>query len=85
MLLRLKELSKSFGGLQVLTQISTDIEAGEIVGLIGPNGAGKSTLFNLITGIYAPAAGRYLSRTRRSRACRPIKSRAWELPGPISW
>ena len=57
MLLRLKELSKSFGGLQVLTQISTDIEAGEIVGLIGPNGAGKSTLFNLITGIYAPSSG----------------------------
>lgn len=57
MLLQLKELSKSFGGLQVLSHIDAEINPGEIVGLIGPNGAGKSTLFNLMTGVYRPSSG----------------------------
>jgi branched-chain amino acid transport system ATP-binding protein len=57
MLLAIRDISKSFGGLRVLTGVSTEVDSGEIVGLIGPNGAGKSTLFNLITGIYAPNSG----------------------------
>ncbi len=57
MLLSIKNICKSFGGLQVLTNINTIINPGEIVGLIGPNGAGKSTLFNIITGIYSPSSG----------------------------
>jgi branched-chain amino acid transport system ATP-binding protein len=56
-MLRLKEVSKSFGGLQVLSRIDARIAPGEIVGLIGPNGAGKSTLFNLISGVYQPSGG----------------------------
>jgi branched-chain amino acid transport system ATP-binding protein len=56
-MLQLKEVSKSFGGLQVLNRIDAEIGPGEIVGLIGPNGAGKSTLFNLITGFYQPTKG----------------------------
>lgn len=56
-MLELKDVSKSFGGLQVLNRIDAEIGAGEIVGLIGPNGAGKSTLFNIITGFYQPTQG----------------------------
>jgi ABC-type branched-subunit amino acid transport system ATPase component len=50
--LRLERISKSFGGLQVLTDIDLSLEQDEIVGLIGPNGAGKSTLFNVIASLY---------------------------------
>jgi branched-chain amino acid transport system ATP-binding protein len=57
MLLELRNISKSFGGLDVLLDISFGVAKGEIVGLIGPNGAGKTTTFNLITGIYPPNGG----------------------------
>ncbi|MGB6066816.1 MAG: ABC transporter ATP-binding protein [Desulfomonilaceae bacterium] len=57
MLLTIKNVSKSFGGLRVLTNFSAEIGRKEVVGLIGPNGAGKSTLFNLITGISLPDTG----------------------------
>jgi branched-chain amino acid transport system ATP-binding protein len=56
-LLRLSSVSKNFGGLAALSELSFELEAGRIVAMIGPNGAGKSTVFNLITGIYAPSSG----------------------------
>ncbi len=56
-LLELRSLSKNFGGLAAVKDLTLSVESGNIVGLIGPNGAGKSTVFNLITGIYAPTGG----------------------------
>jgi branched-chain amino acid transport system ATP-binding protein len=56
--LSVENLSLSFGGLKVLSAVSIDADAGEIVGIIGPNGAGKTTLVNAICGIHAPDAGR---------------------------
>ena len=56
-MLRLSGLSKNFGGLQVLQDLTLTIPEREIVGLIGPNGAGKTTVFNLITGLLMPAKG----------------------------
>ena len=56
-LLELRQLSKAFGGLQVISELDLDVSEGEIVSVIGPNGAGKTTLFNLVTGIYRPDSG----------------------------
>jgi branched-chain amino acid transport system ATP-binding protein len=57
-LLELDKVSKRFGGLKAVRELSFDVREGEILGLIGPNGAGKSTLFNLINGVFMPDTGR---------------------------
>ena len=59
-ILQIQELSKNFGGLRALQDISFEIHSNEIIGLIGPNGAGKTTLFNCVAGIERPSAGRIL-------------------------
>ena len=59
-ILELKDISKAFGGLQVIDGLDLHVDEGEIVSVIGPNGAGKTTLFNLITGIYRPDRGEIL-------------------------
>jgi branched-chain amino acid transport system ATP-binding protein len=56
-LLQVRGLSKSFGGLAAVKDLTFDVHDGEIVGLIGPNGAGKSTAFNVISGALRPTAG----------------------------
>jgi ABC-type branched-subunit amino acid transport system ATPase component len=56
-MLSVRNLNKSFGGLQAMTNLGFNVEPGEIVSIIGPNGAGKTTLFNLITGVYEPDSG----------------------------
>ncbi len=56
-LLEVTELTKSFGGVHAVSNISFSVSAGEIVAVIGPNGAGKTTLFNLMTGVYPPTHG----------------------------
>jgi branched-chain amino acid transport system ATP-binding protein len=56
-LLKLQNISKSFGGLKAVNSVSLDINEGSIIGLIGPNGSGKTTLFNLISGVIYPDSG----------------------------
>jgi len=56
-LLSIRQVSKHFGGLHVLHDVSFEVPAGSIYGLIGPNGAGKTTVFNLITGLLQPNSG----------------------------
>ncbi len=71
--LRLDKICKSFGGLQVLTEVDLDLGQEEIVGLIGPNGAGKSTLFNIITSIYKPNRGEVYLRGKEITGLAPHK------------
>lgn len=59
-LLEINNVSKHFGGLKAVDQVSISIEKGQIYGLIGPNGAGKSTLFNCVAGYYGPTLGTIL-------------------------
>ena len=59
-ILKVQGLSKSFGGLQAVQDVSFEVQRGEILGIIGPNGAGKTTLFNLLNGFIEPSSGNVL-------------------------
>ncbi len=61
-LLEVEKVTRGFGGIVALDEVSLTVEEGEIAGLIGPNGAGKTTAFNVITRLYAPTSGRVLYR-----------------------
>jgi len=56
-MLRLNGITKMFGGLTALEDVSFSVKEGSITGIIGPNGAGKTTLFNIVTGLYTQTAG----------------------------
>lgn len=88
-MLKLDNVSKSFGALKVSDQISFDLEEGVALGIIGPNGAGKSTLFNLITGNLAPDegavwfAGSDVTRVPPMQRCRDGIGRSFQIPQPF--
>jgi branched-chain amino acid transport system ATP-binding protein len=56
--LEIRDVSKSFGGVQAVTTVSLDVQQGELLSVIGPNGAGKTSLLNMVSGFYHPDSGR---------------------------
>lgn len=71
-MLEVEQLSKRFGGLKAISDLSFRIAAGEFVGIIGPNGAGKSTLLNLITGFHKPTSGTVRFEGREIQGMQPF-------------
>jgi len=70
-LLRVIDISKTFGGVRAIRSVSFEVAEGEILGLIGPNGSGKTTLFNVITGFEQPDRGTVLFQDRDITHARP--------------
>ena len=89
MMLRLENVSKSFGALKVTDAVSVTVPRGEALGVIGPNGAGKSTLFNLITGNLLADGGRIdflgrdVSRASAMERVRMGVGRSFQIPQPF--
>ena len=84
--LRVVDVTKSFGGLKAVDQVSLTFERGQITGLVGPNGSGKSTLVNILSGEYKPTAGQiYLGQNniagiRPDRIVRLGLARTYQIP-----
>jgi branched-chain amino acid transport system ATP-binding protein len=87
--LEITKVTKTFGGLAAVNQVSFSVNEGEVVGLIGPNGAGKTTLLNLICGIYKPDAGSIrfdgtdITGQPPNRVCKLGISRTYQIPQPF--
>jgi branched-chain amino acid transport system ATP-binding protein len=88
-ILRLDNLTRSFGSLKAVDRVDLEIGQGEALGIIGPNGAGKSTLFNLITGLLRPDAGsiafdgRDITRAPPRARCIAGIGRSFQIPHPF--
>ncbi|WP_158970392.1 ABC transporter ATP-binding protein [Chachezhania sediminis] len=88
-LLDVKNVTKQFGGLKALSDVSMTVEAGEIFGLMGANGAGKTTLFSVIAGHVPPTAGevhfdgRRITGASPSRICRAGLCRTFQIVRPF--
>lgn len=88
--LTVRNVSKSFRGLDAITNVSLKLNPGEILGLIGPNGAGKTTLFNLITGFLRPDSGSVLFLGQNLLGMKPHKickmgvARTFQIVKPFS-
>ena len=86
MILETQGVSKVFGKLQALMDVSLGVEEGEVFGIAGPNGAGKSTLFNVIAGTFPPSSGRVLFASRdvttlpAHRICHLGLARTFQIP-----
>lgn len=81
-LLSLDRVSRRFGGIHAVRDVTATIACGELVGLIGPNGAGKTTLLDLISGVLRPTSGAIAFAGRPTAACPPTASRSWALAAP---
>lgn len=88
-MLEVKGLTKRFGGFTAVSNVSFDVEQGEILGLIGPNGSGKSTTFNCIAGMYLPTAGsvrfegQEIGGLTANRVCHKGVGRTYQIPRPF--
>ena len=88
-LLRVENVTKNFGGLTAVSDVSFEVEGGEIVGLIGPNGAGKTTLFNVINGFYKPTRGSIIfkgenvSGKKTHKLCKRGMARTFQVVKPL--
>jgi len=88
-ILELAGVTKRFGGLTAVSDVSVTVPAGELLGIIGPNGAGKTTLFNVISGYYRPEAGRIVFAGRDvtglapHEICRLGLTRTFQLVKPF--
>ena len=69
--LETRQLTRNFGGLRAIGDLSIAVQEGEMLGIIGPNGAGKTTFFNLLSGIYPPSSGEILFKGKRVDGMRP--------------
>ena len=78
-LLKVENLSISFGGLKAVDDLSFEINEGEIYGIIGPNGAGKTTAFNCITQFYKPDAGKVMFHTKSGDMINLVGKRPHEI------
>lgn len=71
--MQVRHLTKRFGGLTAVDDLTFDVQQGEILGILGPNGAGKTTLFNLITGFIRPDQGQVLFAQHDLTRCAPVR------------
>jgi branched-chain amino acid transport system ATP-binding protein len=89
-LLSVQAVTKQFGGLRAVSDVSFDVPTGQILGLIGPNGAGKTTLFNIINGVYKPDEGKIVFREKDVSGLKPYElahrglSRTHQIVRPLS-
>lgn len=67
------KMTKTFGGLCAVSNVSLHLKKGELVGLIGPNGAGKTTIFNLLTGVYQPTSGSIILQDKKINGLKPYQ------------
>ena len=89
-ILELTDLTKRFGGLVAVDNVSLNIKRGEVFALIGPNGAGKTTLFNLVNGYFRPTSGEIrfrgerIDRLRPHQVCRRGLARTFQVVKPLA-
>ena len=84
-LLVVEGLTKIFGGLRAVSELSFSVEAGSITGLIGPNGAGKTTTFSLISGFERPTEGEVVFKGERITGLSPDRICVRGLTRSVAW
>ncbi|MEN8211947.1 MAG: ATP-binding cassette domain-containing protein, partial [Thermodesulfobacteriota bacterium] len=72
-ILKMEKVSKAFGGVQALENVSVEVYPGDILGIIGPNGSGKTTIVNSITGFIKPTSGRVYFKKKEITGMKPHK------------
>ena len=89
-ILDIRNLTKDFGGLRAVDNLTLSIDEGQILGLIGPNGAGKSTAFNCIAGVYSPSEGEIyfngakINNEKPWNLCKRGLARTFQIVKPFS-